>query len=76
MGRFSQLGSWYSLAVIIQPFVFGWCYVYACPGGLHGQYRGACPASRSDAELQELVKQMGGDEAKIQSALDDWWQSK
>ncbi|CAM9501414.1 unnamed protein product, partial [Sphacelaria rigidula] len=48
----------------------------ACPGGLHGQYRGACPASRSDAELQELVKQMGGDEAKIQSALDDWWQSK
>ena len=40
------------------------------------QYRAACPISRSDAELQELVKKMGGDEAKIQSALDDWWQSK
>ena len=40
------------------------------------QYRGACPASRSDTELLELVKKMGGDEVKIQSALDDWWQSE
>lgn len=40
------------------------------------QYRGACPASKSDAELLELVKKMGGDEAKIQSALEDWWQSE
>lgn len=40
------------------------------------QYRGACPASRSDTELLELVKKMGGDEAKIQSALEDWWQSE
>ncbi len=43
---------------------------------LDRQYRGACPASRSDSELLELVKKMGGDEAKIQSALEDWWQSE
>lgn len=42
----------------------------------HVQYRGACPQSRTDDELLELVKKMGGDEAKIQSALDDWWQSE
>lgn len=23
-----------------------------------------------------MVKKMGGDEAKIQSALEDWWQSE
>lgn len=40
------------------------------------QYRDACPASRSDSELLEMVKKMGGDEAKIQSALEDWWQSE
>lgn len=40
------------------------------------QYRDACPASRSDSEIVELVKKMGGDEAKIQSALEDWWQSE
>lgn len=40
------------------------------------QYRGACPSSKSDTELQELVERMGGDEAKIQSALDEWWQSE
>lgn len=40
------------------------------------QYRGACPQSRTDDELLELVKKMGGDEAKIQSALDEWWQSE
>ncbi|CAM9363742.1 unnamed protein product, partial [Ectocarpus sp. 12 AP-2014] len=39
------------------------------------KYRDACPASRSDSEIVELVKKMGGDQAKIQSALEDWWQN-
>lgn len=53
-------------------------YAHTCtfPPAASLQYRGACPASRSDSELLELVKKMGGDEAKIQSALEDWWQSE
>lgn len=43
---------------------------------VRSQYRDACPASRSDSEIVELVKKMGGDQAKIQSALEDWWQSE
>ncbi|CAM9540946.1 unnamed protein product, partial [Choristocarpus tenellus] len=38
------------------------------------KYRGACPAGRTDAELIDLVKRMNGDDEKIQSALEDWWQ--
>ncbi|CAN0386630.1 unnamed protein product, partial [Discosporangium mesarthrocarpum] len=38
------------------------------------KYRDVCPASRTDEELIDLVKRMSGDEEKIQTALEDWWQ--